>query len=84
MVYFDILAPDDLFWRQPHVFAVGEGLFNNEDGEPDWDKWGIVVSVDKKVDRSTLPEADRIPDCLEGVPVQVAVEERHDWFWETD
>ncbi len=64
------LKYDDLFWRQPNVHAVGEGFFSDEEGgytETD----GIVVTVTKKVDQSTLPVADRIPDCLEGVPVQI-------------
>ena len=66
---------DPLFWRQPNVTGVGEGYFR-EDGE--WTETsGIIVSVavGKKVDQSTLPPEDRIPDCLEGVPVQIREEE---------
>ena len=31
---------------------------------------GFVISVTEKVDQSTLPPKDRIPDCLEGIAVQ--------------
>ena len=68
------LKYDDLFWRQPHVEAVGEGSFKDENGE-----WvpivGIVVHVYEVVDQETLPPEDRIPRCLEGVPVQIRVDE---------
>ena len=61
-----------LFERQPNYEGSGFGFLTNEDtGELDWDRVGIEVLVTKKVDQSTLPEADRIPDCLEGVPVQI-------------
>lgn len=39
------------------------------------DTSGISISVTRKVDQSTLPPEDRIPDCLEGIPVQVVKEE---------
>ena len=69
------LKYDPLFWRQPNVWGVGEGYFRDADRE--WNEIvGIVVSVTKKVDQSVLPPEDRIPDCLEGVPVQVREEER--------
>ena len=64
------LKYDSLFWRQPNVWGVGEGYFR--DGNGGWiETLGIVVDVTKKVDQNTLPPEDRIPDCLEGVPVQV-------------
>ncbi len=67
------LKYDPLFWRQPTVHGVGEGQFKNENGQ--WiETIGIVVSVTNKVDQSTLPPEDRIPDCLEGIPVQVIEE----------
>ena len=66
------LKYDPLFWRQPNVFGVAEGFFQEEgrDGKHT-DTWGIKVKVTKKVEQSTLPPEDRIPDCLEGVPVQL-------------
>ncbi len=64
------LKYDPLFWRQPNVHAVGEGLFS--DGKGGWTETvGIVIDVTEKVDQSTLPAEDRIPECLEGVPVQI-------------
>ena len=63
---------ESLFERQPNYESSAFGFLTNEDtGELDWDRVGIEVLVTKKVDQSTLPEADRIPDCLEGVPVQI-------------
>ncbi len=64
------LKYDPLFWRQPNVHGVGEGLFS--DGKGGWTETvGIVIDVTEKVDQSTLPLEDRIPECLEGVPVQI-------------
>ena len=61
---------DSLFWRQPNVFGVGEGTFRDADGN--WTETkGIVVLVSKKVAQSTLPTANRIPACLDGVPIQI-------------
>ena len=68
------LKYDPLFWRQPNVFGVGEGFFGDGHGGSLETK-GIVISVTRKVDQSTLPPEDRIPDCLEGIPVQVIEEE---------
>ena len=65
---------EPLFWRQPNVYTTGVGNFTDEHGE--WtDTWGIIVRVTKKVDQSTLPSKDRIPDCLEGVPVHIEEED---------
>ena len=64
---------DPLFWRQPNVHGVGIG--DIQDGSGEWTgKWGFVVHVTEKVDQSTLPPEDRIPDCLEGVPVEIREE----------
>ena len=64
------LRHDDLFWRQPNIHGVGEGFFMSEDGE--WlDIYGIVLSVSTLVDQNTLPEADRIPFSIEGIPIQI-------------
>ena len=60
----------DLLWRQPNVFHVGIGPLT--DGHGTWTRiMGIGVKVTKKVDQDTLPPEHRIPDCLEGVPVEV-------------
>ncbi len=72
------LKYDNLFWRQPNVFGVGEGYFKDENGE--WTETsGIIIRVTEKVDQSTLPPEDRIPDCLEGIPVQII--EQEPWQW---
>ncbi len=64
------LRHDDLFWRQPNIHAVGEGFFMSEDGG--WlDIYGIVLEVSTLVDQNTLPEADRIPLYIEGIPIQI-------------
>ena len=67
---------EDLFWRQPNVHGVGIGRFEDENGEGTR-QVGFVITVTEKVDQNTLPPEDRIPDCLEGVPVQI-VEEPND------
>ena len=64
---------EDLFWRQPNVHAVGIGNIRDENGERTG-IWGFVVHVSEKVDQHTLPRKDRIPACLEGVPVEIRVE----------
>ena len=61
---------EDMFWRQPNVHAVGIGDIRDENGERTG-IWGFVIHVSEKVDQSTLPPKDRIPDCLEGVPVHI-------------
>ena len=67
------LKYDPLFWRQPNVYSVAEGYFR--DGKGGWlSTLGIVVSVSEKADQSTLSIEDRIPNTLEGVPVQIIEE----------
>ncbi len=63
-----------LFMRQPNVYTTGVGKFTDENDEYTGE-WGIVVLVSKKVDQSTLPPEDRVPDCLEGIPVQLKEEQ---------
>ena len=65
---------EDLFWRQPNVWGVGIGEFRDENGEWAGGPWAFAISVTEKVDQNTLPPEDRIPDCLEGVPVQIIEE----------
>ena len=61
---------NDLLWRQPNVQDVSSGFLR--DGKGGWiETKGIIVYVSKKVDQGTLPPEDRIPDCLEGIPVQI-------------
>ncbi len=61
---------ESLLWEQPNVYEVAEGYFR--DGKGGWlSSLGIVVVVTKKVGRGALPPEERMPDCLEGIPVQV-------------
>ena len=67
------LKYDDLFWRQPNVFAVSEGRLR--DGRGGWlTTKGINISVTTKVDQVTLPTEDRIPSVLEGIPINIVEE----------
>ena len=66
------LKYDPLFKRQPNVAAISEGFIMDENGSYT-ETVGIVIDVSEKVDQNTLPPEDRIPDCLEGVPVQIQV-----------
>ena len=61
---------EDLFERQPgYAGAVFEPIADEDEGEADTRR--IVVCVEKTLDQGTLPPEDRIPDCLEGVPIQI-------------
>ena len=61
-----------LLRRQPNQygFGGGESMLNEHTGET-LERAGIVVYVTDKVDQSTLPEEDRIQDCLDGVPMWI-------------
>ncbi len=61
-----------LLERYPNYVGSGVGRFRDENGELTGGR-GIVISVLEEVDPSTLPPEDRIPDCLEGIPVQLEV-----------
>ncbi|MXY44219.1 MAG: hypothetical protein F4Y50_09280 [Dehalococcoidia bacterium] len=61
---------EDLFWRQPNVHGTSIGIIEDDNGAFT-DRAGFVIRVTKKVDQGTLPPEDRIPDCLEEVPVQI-------------
>ncbi|MCY3542782.1 MAG: hypothetical protein OXH22_01870 [Chloroflexi bacterium] len=60
----------ELFRRQPNYRGNSITYLRDENGE--WTEVrGIIVRVNEKVDQSALPVEDRIPDCLEGVPIQI-------------
>ena len=63
-----------LFRRFPHQWGNGRGLLYDTNGKLTHEV-GIKVYVEELVEQSTLSTEDRIPDCLEGVPVQIVVEE---------
>ena len=65
-----------LFRRQPNYHGNGPSDLRDENGERTETR-GIIIYVTEKVDQSTLPVEDRIPDCLEGVPVQIVEEARN-------
>ncbi len=58
----------DLLWGQPNQFG-GIGIGTLHPGEPLSVDLGIGVT--KKVRQSLLPPADRIPSCLDGIPVSI-------------
>ena len=71
---------DALFKRQPNAWGVGEGLFQDEDGKyivvPDGhggycNVVGFIIRVTEKVPQEELPPECRIPDVIEGIPVQI-------------
>ena len=63
--------------RQPHYKGVGAGreygiVTGEKDPDGD-DAIGIIIRVSELTDQSTLPEEDRIGDCLDGIPVHFHV-----------
>ena len=60
-----------LFERQPGFWTTTPGLLRGEDREPVEGTRGLLIIVEEILDQSTLPKAERIPECLEGVPVQI-------------
>ena len=65
-----------LFRRQPNYQGNGPSDLRDENGERTETR-GIIIYVTKKVDQGALPAEDRIPDCLEDVPVQIVEEARN-------
>ena len=59
-----------LFWRHPYFANVDVGrIYEVEEGT---DTEGIIVRVYKQPDQTrVLPPEDRIPDCLEGIPIEI-------------
>ena len=67
-----ILKYKSLFKRQPNFSRAREEFLRDQYTGSRTEEWGILVTVDgEKVDQGTLPPEDRIPDELEGVPVQI-------------
>lgn len=59
----------DMLMAKPHVMGVGIGLLE-VDGVPTGEV-GLIVMVDQKVPPEELGEADRIPEMLDDVKVDV-------------
>ena len=63
---------DDLFFRQPNMIMVPGFSLLYYSGKPDdLLSMQINVSVTERVSQGLLPPADRIPECLDGVPVRI-------------
>ena len=81
----------DLFWRHPNIIGVQvEGLYvkdeiGNHIEVPEDAEGGnrlvasINIYVTKKVDQCTLSPEDRIPDVIEGIPVEISEVIRLEW-----
>ena len=65
-----MIRHDDLIRRQPNYTGSVADATPTDDGE---EVMGITVFVSEIVDQETLPEEDRIGDCLDGVPVRFEV-----------
>ncbi len=61
----------DMLMSKPHVQGVGVGLATKEGQFTD--QIAIVVMVDEKVPADQLAPEDRLPDELDGIPVDVQV-----------
>jgi hypothetical protein len=61
----------DMLMSKPHVQGVGVGLATK--GGQFTDEVAIVVMVDEKVPLDQLAPEDRLPDELEGIPIDVQV-----------
>lgn len=59
-----------LFRRQPNRNLIAALPSTNADGERIIGVH-ILIGADPLVDQNTLPIEDRIPDCIEGVPVRL-------------
>ena len=65
----------DRFTNHPHYIHPTGALAFRVAGKWIYDPRGIVVNVTKNVDQDALPSEDRIPECLDGVPVYLVVKE---------
>ena len=59
-----------LFHDYPHAQGVSLGYFMDRESN-ETDKMGLTLSVQLVTDPITLSDDQRIPYCLEGVPVQI-------------
>ena len=64
-----------LLLRYPDRLYVDIVFLRDEETGQRTKSWGIVIVVSEMVDQDTLPIDDRIPDKLEGVPVQIITSE---------
>ena len=66
---------DDLIFRQSTVHGWSIGKLRHKNSVL-IDQMFIEIEVDDYVDQSTLPPEDRIPECLEGIPVHFVITPR--------
>lgn len=59
------------FYRYPGAINVDTAFLRNEKTGLRTETWGIVIIVDEKIEEEVLPPDFRIPDSLEGIPVQI-------------
>lgn len=64
----------DRIWAYPKVIGFGPYGIRDKDGDRT-DQYGLEIAVTERVPASLVPEDQRIPDCLEGIPVSWVVEE---------
>ncbi len=63
---------EDLFFRQPNIILVPHTSISDDGGRPEEPlSVQIIILVTEKVNQGKLPRQDRIPDCLEGLPVNI-------------
>ena len=55
----------------PHAHGISTGNYYDFDAHEPLDGYGITLMVSEFTDQSTLPESQRIPECLDGVPVRI-------------
>ena len=60
----------NLFWEYPTILGLGDGDILDENGNPTG-QVGIIMYVTEEVDPKTLRENFIIPDCIDGVPIQI-------------
>ena len=60
----------DLAKRQPNYNSDYIGMFRDENGEKTGDG-GIIVRVYPRVPDSEIPPEDRLPDCVNGIPIEI-------------
>lgn len=64
------------FWEYPNVHGFGPINIRDRHGNRTG-RQGIQIYVTSRVPNSQLPEHLRIPNCLEGVPIEWLVEPEH-------
>lgn len=67
-----------LLWGFPHYMGTSVGDYTTPDDRTQLDPrggYGITLWVSQLTDQDTLPEEERVPECLEGVPVRIIIDD---------